>query len=111
MCLAISGGELVKVACKKHGTTADQLRDWVAETPEFTALYARAREEQAHSIAEQAVEIADGAKPEDWQVAKLRSDNRKWLASKIAPRHYGEKMQQEVAGGITVKLQYVEDDE
>lgn len=32
------------------------------------------------------------------QRAKLRVDTRKWLASKIAPRHYGERQQVEHTG-------------
>lgn len=131
VCAAVATGVLVKDACVAHGTTAGQLRAWIAAEPAtspLSALYARAREDQAHAIAEEAIAIADGA-DEDAQARmaamvaaidgaeaedkrrildslthqavqrdKIRVDARKWMASKIAPRHYGEKLQQEISG-------------
>lgn len=109
---------------------------WLADKDrdDFRDQYARAREEQAEFYAESIIEIADeevtmvkrskhthGAKPEDdtedndievvfdsAAVARnrLRVDARKWYASKLAPKKYGEKL--ELAGdpkaplGITV---------
>jgi hypothetical protein len=128
ICAAVSDGALVKDACAAQGLTPDQLRDWVQETPELSALYARAREEQAHAMAEECIRIADGtdADAEDRVEAlvravegadeedkdrilaalthqavqrdKLRLDARKWLTGKIAPRLYGDKLQQELTG-------------
>jgi hypothetical protein len=34
--------------------------------------------------------------------SRLRVDTRKWLMSKLAPKKYGEKVQQEVTGNIGV---------
>lgn len=98
VCLAISGGKLVKAACREEGITADQIRDWCHADDTLSALYARAREAQAHAIAEDAIDIADSEAltPEAVQRNKLRVDARKWMASKIAPRLYGEKL--EVSG-------------
>lgn len=99
VCVAISGGQLVNDACKAEGITAGQLREWVAVDAKYSALYARAREEQAHAIADEAIALADAAVPGkfgDVDKVRLQVDARKWLASKIAPRLYGEKL--EVAG-------------
>jgi hypothetical protein len=132
VCEAIAGGALVKDACIEHGTSASQLRAWVASDGELSALYARARTDQAHAIAEQAVAIADGADEEsqrrmaamveDIQGAeaedkqrllnslvyaavqrdKVRVDARKWMASKIAPKLFGDRL--ELAGDANAPL-------
>lgn len=75
---------------------------------DFRDMYARAREAQADYLADETIEIADNAQ-NDWmeareseqgegwklngehvQRSKLRIDTRRWFASKIAPRKYGE---------------------
>ncbi len=89
---------------------------------EFTEQYARAREAQADKMAEEILSIADeectmvrsdkhGSKDDDGAgntevlfdataVARnrLRVDARKWLASKMAPKKYGDKIQAEHSG-------------
>ena len=89
---------------------------------EFTEQYARAREAQADNMAEEILSIADeectmvradkhGSKDDDGSgntevlfdataVARnrLRVDARKWLASKMAPKKYGDKIQAEHSG-------------
>lgn len=97
---------------------------WLADDgkPEFREQYARAREAQADKMAEDILTIADeectmvradkhGSKDDDGEgntevvfdataVArnKLRVDARKWLASKMAPKKYGDKLQAELTG-------------
>ena len=94
VCERISNGALVVHAAKAEGITAWTVRSWAALTPELSTLYARAREDQAHAIAEEAITLADsvrGGTSEEVQAVRLAVDTRKWMASKIAPRHYGEK--------------------
>jgi hypothetical protein len=61
----------------------------------FSAKYARAREMQVEFWAEQIIDISDGvargADAAEVQAARLQSDNRRWLASKLMPRKYGDK--------------------
>ncbi len=71
---------------------------WLNEHADFRDMYARAKEEQADLMADRIVEIADGASPEDVQVARLRVDARKWAAAKLKPRKYGDRVTQEVSG-------------
>ena len=104
--------------------TVTTIMNWLADEtkPEFLEQYARAREAQADKMAEDILAIADeectmvradkhGSKDEDGQgntevvfdataVArnKLRVDARKWLASKMAPKKYGDKVQTELTG-------------
>ena len=74
--------------------------------PEFSEQYARAREAQADKLAEEALQIADDGRSDTYldaegnektdneaiQRSRLRVDTRKWLASKMAPKKYGDKV-------------------
>ena len=59
VCERVAKGELVKYAAQAEGTDANRVREW-GLTDEYSGLYARARESQAHALAEQALDIADG---------------------------------------------------
>jgi len=77
---------------------------WLMLYPEFSDKYARAREEQADTLADEIVAIADEPPAEvvddkgvartdngwvTWQ--KNRVDARKWVAAKLKPKKYGER--------------------
>lgn len=80
---------------------------WLAENELFRDNYARAREVQADVLADEILEIADegrndtyvddeGRERTDYDVvarSKLRVDARKWIASKLLPKKYGERQQ------------------
>ena len=53
--------------------------------------YARAKEKAADKLADEIVEIADNATPQDAHVARLRVDARKWVAAKLLPKKYGDR--------------------
>jgi hypothetical protein len=53
--------------------------------------YTRAKELQAENLAEEIIEIADG-ESEDVQRDRLRVESRKWVAAKLLPKKYGEKL-------------------
>ena len=65
-------------------------------------MYARAREERADLLAKEILEIADTPCTNQVEVAQQRNrlDTRKWLASKLAPRKYGDRAEHDVRGGI-----------
>jgi hypothetical protein len=102
----IEGGELVTAACRAEGTSHQRVLEWRDAAPANRARYVRAREQQAHAIAEQAIAIADDASGDvvlDAQGrerlntefvlrSRLRFDARKWYAAKVAPNLYGEKL-------------------
>lgn len=76
---------------------AGTIHDWIAKRPDFAEKYARACDERATAIAEETLEIADDLSgkvfsSEDVQLAKLRVDTRKWFASKLAPKKYGDRL-------------------
>lgn len=112
ICEQVGRGDLVKDACRAQSTTRQTLHRWMAEQTDEAAqlrdLYARARSDQAHAIAEDAMMIADEPADTKEEVARnrLRVDTRKWLASKIAPRDYGDRIEQAHSGGVTVSVVY-----
>ena len=73
---------------------------WLAAHETFRDQYARARESQADSLFDDILEIADTA--EDAQLARLRVDARKWMAGKLKPKVYGDKIGLDHSGSITV---------
>lgn len=118
ICDRIADGESLRAICRSDGMPAPStVCLWLSQNPGFSEQYARAREAQADALAEETLEIADdarndwmerqsdGDKSEGWvlngehvQRSRLRIDARKWFASKVAPKKYGDKVQAEVSG-------------
>lgn len=85
---------------------------WLGQQEDFAKQYARAREAQADALADEIVDISDDGsrdyfKDSDGQIvvnhdhiarSRLRVDARKWIASKLKPKKYGEKLSTELTG-------------
>jgi hypothetical protein len=69
---------------------------WRAEHPQFRQLYVEAREAQLELMAEDILDISDHG-PNEVGRDKLRTDNRKWLLSKLARHTYGTTVKIEQA--------------
>jgi hypothetical protein len=86
---------------------------WRYKYPEFSTQYALAKLKQIDLMAEEIIEIADDGS-NDWmesfgeegeigyrlngehvQRSRLRIDTRKWLASKLLPKQYGQKVDED----------------
>jgi hypothetical protein len=74
----------------------------MARDAEFATVIARAREAQQHAIIDQTVDMADAATLENWQVVRLQIWARQWRAGKLAPRIYGERVNANVTGEVTL---------
>nr|DAK27585.1 MAG TPA: terminase small subunit [Caudoviricetes sp.] len=99
ICEKIANGRSLRSICAEDGMpTTSTVCKWLIENKEFSEQYARAREKQADYFAEEIIEIADSAEAESAAVskAKLQIDARKWAASKIAPKKYGDKQEIDV---------------
>ena len=70
---------------------------WLKANDDFCDQYARAREAQADSHVDDMIDIADGRRSvvegndPDVQRDRLAVDTRKWIASKLRPKVYGDK--------------------
>lgn len=97
----------------KHGLTVSMIFAWLDQDKVFAEQYARAKEEQADFLVEEMLQIADNSSEDDIfidkdnasgksakrvcnnefvQRSRLRVDTRKWLASKLKPKRYGDRL-------------------
>jgi hypothetical protein len=79
--------------------------NWLNDKAEFVGQYARAREDQAEAHADRIIEIADD-ETIDANHKRIMVDARKWVASKLKPKRYGDKLDLEHKGevGLTVNV-------
>lgn len=113
VCSRLAAGESMCSISKDEDMPAKTtLFKWIREIEEFTHQYARAKEESADALVEDMLDIADNQVSQpvlvdgvpmviDGQLvqvvdavsvnhARLRVDTRKWAASKLQPRKYGD---------------------
>lgn len=98
ICDWIASGKSLRSYCEQEGTPQRRtVMKWLSENEGFRAQYAQAREDQAESYADKIVDIADNMDipPEH---KRLMIDARKWTASKLLPKKYGDKQTTEVTG-------------
>jgi hypothetical protein len=99
VCKEIADGKSLRAICAADDMpSVETVRVWLIEDGEFSVQYARAREEQADYYADEIIDIADAAK--DANLARLQIDARKWKASKLQPKKYGDKIDLNHSGAI-----------
>jgi hypothetical protein len=97
ICNRVANGESLNTICNEENLPCRMtIYRWLRAHSEFSDNYARAREDQADWFADQIVEIAD-TEP-DANIARVRIDARKWVASKLKSKNYGDKAQMELTG-------------
>jgi transposase-like protein len=107
ICSLIASGESVRAISQRDDMPAEStIYLWLAKESAFSERYARAREQQADVYAQEIVSIADEAK--DAQIARLQMDARKWAASKLAPKKYGDKLDLNHGGQKNNPVQVIE---
>jgi len=105
--LIAQGQSLVKICKAENMPSRIAVLRWVSQDEEFRDKYTHARELQAEFYAEQIIEISDDS-ARDMRLdgngeevvdhdhiarSRLRVDARKWYASKVAPKKWGDKLQ------------------
>lgn len=129
ICMRLAGGESLHSICEedKFPTVVTVCRWLLApeedepsqELEDFRNQYAKARRVQAELRVDEIMDIADDGR-NDWMLrndpenagyvansehinrSRLRIDSRKWYASKMLPKIYGEKVQTEHSGNVTL---------
>lgn len=92
ICERLADGESLRSICRDDEMPAKStVFKWLGLVPAFADQYARARETQADSLADDIIDIADNKalEPND---KRVRIDARKWLAGKLRPKAYGDKV-------------------
>ena len=104
ICTRLACGESMRSVCRDAAMPVmDTLWRWIREKRDFSEQYAVAKQESADALIEDILDIADdsaGDVPRD----RLRIDARKWIASKLKPKKYGDKASLDVDSGRDIKI-------
>lgn len=122
ICQEIAKGVTLREICRREGMpNYSVVYDWIKESEEFSQRFALARESGFDQIAEETLDIADNAS-NDWmevndpdnpgyklngehvQRSKLRIETRLKLLAKWSPKKYGEKIDHNVDGSVTINV-------
>lgn len=115
--IATSSKSLRTICSKESMPNVSTVLNWLTKNKEFLEQYARAKEQQADFLAEEIIDISDDGSndfmtitkgDESYEIenkewtsrSKLRVEARKWVASKLKPKKYGDKL--ELDGGLNV---------
>lgn len=113
ICAGIVAGFSLRKICSVDGfPNVDTLFHWLSKRDHpFSEQYAHARSVQAELLADELIELADDDSGDVTgeprmpnsvavQRSRLRVDTRKWVASKLLPKKYGDKQEIEHSGEI-----------
>ena len=78
--------------------------------PEFVEQYARAKDQSAHAHSERILEIVDRVLDSDVNpnAGRVAIDALKWTAARMQPKRYGDRIEANLSGDITVQVDKVE---
>jgi len=99
ICKRIARGESVRAICKEpEMPNLDTVLRWAMDAEhEFYGHYRRARDLRTELYADEIVEIADAAVDRDTAAAaRVRCGARQWVASKLLPKTYGDRVHQQI---------------
>jgi hypothetical protein len=118
ICVRLADGKSLRSICLDDAMPdkATVFR-WLAAHGEFRDQYTCARETQADTLFDEMLDIADDAgkdivegavDQEHIQRAKLRIETRKWMAGKLRPKKYGDKVEHEHSGDVNHTITKIE---
>lgn len=125
ICSQLADGLSMRTVCKPDSMpNKATVFNWLRTNEAFNDQYVKAKAESADSLTDEILDIADNCN-NDWmenegdstgyklngeavQRSRLRIDSRKWLASKLKPKKYGDKIQQEITApeGVVFNMQF-----
>lgn len=115
ICDQIAHGEsLVSIAHAPGMPSYQTIIAWLKAHSDFEAMYRQAREDQADTLADEIIAIADSVRDTKdaaaVNAARLRVDARKWVAAKLKPKVYGDRVETALAGNVTVQHTITDED-
>lgn len=105
ICQQIAQGRSLVSICNDEGMPClATVYNWIKENRDFLDRYAIARQDQADHLADEMIDIADFCDDSHEGIAKarLRIDARKWVAAKLKPKKYGERVEHDHTGSIAL---------
>ena len=101
---AVAGGKSLRTACKQPGAPdLVTLLEWCEKDENLAQQYRRARAANAECMASQVLDTAINAQSETAYLAKVQIAAFQWLAGKMAPKVYGDKLEVDVSHKITLE--------
>ncbi|EIG9177928.1 DNA-binding protein [Escherichia coli] len=102
ICELVADGQSINKISKIPGMpNRSTILKWFRDVPEFSTMYARAKEIGFEVLADEIIDLADAEVNTDKDQLRrhqLMIDTRKWLLAKLQPRKYGERVTQEIVG-------------
>lgn len=98
ICGHIASGKSLRSFCAIKGSpNRATIWRWLETRQDFRIRYARAREDQVEAFVDGLLEICDDPTldPND---KRIRVDTRKWIAARILPKKYGDRVATELTG-------------
>lgn len=110
LCVWLTDGGSMSSFCREYpqGPSRAQWFEWLRGDPIMADRYACARENGADTLAEETVAIADSVRDAGQfdsarvNAARLAVDARKWVASKLKPKTYADRIETVTSGALTV---------
>lgn len=109
---AMASGVSLRRACAPHDIAPPTLLRWVRENEPvgIAEQYARAREQQAHALADGVIDMAmDESAKADPNLLRVRLDAAKWAAARILPKVYGDRIDVSANVNASVRVGWVID--
>ena len=108
ICEWMAEGRSLKKFCEQENSpTLSTVYRWLRMHPEFSENYARAQANRADTHADEILDIADNSDI-DPQQARLMVDTRKWIASKLKSKNYGDRVQHTGPDDGPIQVQRIE---
>ena len=85
---------------KERGINPFTFYEYLSKSPDRYNAYSRAQEHRAEMFSEELIEIADN--DYDYQRGRNRIEVRRWLASKLKPKKFGDRIAFEVEGQVNI---------
>ena len=107
VCSWLAKGKSMLWSCKHVGVDPKTVYKWIRTDPVYATAYQNAKEDAADQLADEIIELSDTAldldengKIDSGRVNQLRLqvDARKWVAAKLKPKRYGERLTTEHTG-------------
>lgn len=104
LCEKIVGGMSQSKIAKELGIGQSTLVDWIAANTARSARVKEARISSAMSYADKAeIVLLDAVDPFELSRSKELAHHYRWCAAKADPKVYGDRIQQDHSGEVTVK--------
>ena len=104
ICDKLAEGEYLTDICESKGfPTYNTVRKHIRLNADFCERITRASEDQADYFRWRISKLNDSMTAENWQFVNAQIRNIQWLMGKVKPKAYGERVQQDISGELSIK--------